>query len=144
MKSLVVLFLFITVAQAKDSTVNSFDESTFLQSLIAGQYNLIGKSLNSQNTYLGEVSISDGESESELQITRVINGKITIGKAKIEQTMEKTHVLRIHFTENEINYEQTCLIGSDLDNYARLTCHLYEPEKHTKNPGLEALFIKQE
>jgi hypothetical protein len=36
------------------------------------------------------------------------------------------------------------MIGSDLDNYPRITCHLYNVRGEANvSPGLEALFIKQ-
>lgn len=135
MKKIIFLFLFVSSAHANDS--NS------LQGLVVGHYDLIGKSIGNNETYFGEVIINGTDSGSEMQVTRVINDSTVLGKATIELTNEKVHVLRIRFVENELSYEETCLINSDLDNYARLTCHVYEPDKTTKKPGLEALFIKQ-
>ena len=141
MKKILFMLLFIASAQAKDANVDSSDDSTFLQGMVAGHYELIGKSIGSKNTYFGEIIIDS--SESELKVTRIINGNTVIGKAAIEKTGEMVNVLRIRFTENEVNYEETCLVNSDLDNYARLTCHLYEPSVTKTDPGLEAMFIKQ-
>ena len=34
----------------------------------------------------------------------------------------------------------TCLVSTDLDNYARLTCVWWQPGTEPKQPGLEAMF----
>lgn len=34
------------------------------------------------------------------------------------------------------------MIGSDLDNFARLTGKVYFPDWETKIPGMEAMFIR--
>jgi hypothetical protein len=48
--------------------------------------------------------------------------------------------LRTHFLQDQVSIEQTCLISSDLDNYARITCYSYSPDAKTDDPGLEAYF----
>jgi len=121
-------------------SIQAMDKDT-MQDLIVGNYFLIGKSIGNKNTYYGEVTIEN--TDSGLQVTRTINGNSIKAKATIEQTTgDKVLVLRIRFTENKIHHEANCLINSDLDNYARLTCHLYWSSTNTTDPGLEALFIK--
>ncbi len=117
------------------------DETIFLEQFVKGTYVLMGKSLESDETYLGNVSLS--ASETGLSVTRTIAGTETRGTAVIEQTSHtQTSVLRVRFSEDGNEFEETCLVGHDLDNYARITCHLYHPGTPTKNPGLEAWFIK--
>lgn len=107
--------------------------------MVVGKYLLIGKALNSDKTYYGKVDIQDNE--GKLVVIREINGKYTQGTAAIESALGgDAKVLRIKFIENKINYEQTCRVGSDLDNYARITCYLYQPNVETMQPGLEAMF----
>ena len=114
-------------------------EDDFLHMMVQGKYLLVGKGLNSDNTYHGKVEIT--ESNGKLNVSRNINGKTIEGTAAIESALHgDTKVLRIRFTEGETKYEQTCMVGSDLDNYARISCYLYQPKVHTIQPGLEVLF----
>ena len=112
-----------------------------LERYARGNYLLIGKHLDSTDTYYGEVSIS--QSESGLSVTRTISGNVIHGTASIAHaTSDHTPVLRMQFSEGGKDYEETCIVANDLDNYARITCYLYIPGTKTRNPGMEALFIK--
>ncbi len=114
-------------------------EDDFLHMMAQGKYLLVGKGLDSDNTYHGKVEIK--ESNGKLTVSRNINGKISNGTAAIEPALNgDAKVLRIRFTEGEKEYEQTCMVGSDLDNYARISCYLYQPKVRTMQPGLEVLF----
>ena len=112
-----------------------------LAQYIQGTYILIGKKLDSPDTYFGEISIT--QSGSQLVVHRTISGQVTHGTASIEHaTSDHTPVMRIRFNENHMNFEETCVVANDLDNYARITCYLYIPGVKTRNPGMEAFFIK--
>ena len=112
-----------------------------LESYIQGTYLLIGKHLDSTDTYYGEAVIT--RSESSLSVTRTISGMVTHGTATVAHTTgDHTPVLRMNFSEDGKKYEETCIVAGDLDNYARITCYLYIPGTKTLNPGLEAFFIK--
>lgn len=105
-----------------------------------GNYFLVGKHIDSKETYYGEVSIT--KNESGLAVTRTISGEVVTGTAAVEYaTPDKVPVLRIRFSDAGNDYEATCMVGGDLDNYARITCHLYIPGEKTMEPGLEAYFI---
>ena len=118
----------------------SIAEEDFLSSFVQGKYLLVGKSLDSDQTYHGKVEVKNND--GALSVLRHINGKIINGTGAIESVLNgDAKVLRIRFAENDIQYEQTCLIDSDLDNYARISCHLYQQNVGTNQPGLEVLFI---
>ena len=118
----------------------SIAEEDFLSSFVQGKYLLVGKSLDSDQTYHGKVEVINND--GALSVLRHINGKTINGTGAIEPVLHgDAKVLRIRFAENDIQYEQTCLIDSDLDNYARISCHLYQPTVGTNQPGLEVLFI---
>jgi len=121
-------------------TAQEQTQEQFLASFIAGKYHLVGKSLDSDNTYYGKVKlVSTG---SGVVVHRIIAEKTTIGSGAIEKaTADNVNLLRIRFVENNTEFEETCIIGSDLDNYARITCYLYQSGVKTSNPGLEVLFI---
>ncbi|WP_300433027.1 hypothetical protein [uncultured Thalassolituus sp.] len=114
-------------------------EDNFLHMMVQGKYILVGKVLDSNATYHGKVEIADNK--GKLVVVREINGRCTKGIAAIESALNgDAKVLRIRFKESEINFEQTCMVGSDLDNYARISCYLYQPKIRTMQPGLEVLF----
>jgi hypothetical protein len=117
----------------------SVAEDDFLRTMVQGKYLLVGKAVDSENTYHGKVEIKDVN--GSLVVAREIAGKNTEGSAAIEAALNgEARVLRIRFTENEAAYEQTCMVGGDLDNYARISCYLYKPNVKTMQPGLEVLF----
>ena len=135
------LLLTTIVALIYATEVGAQTKEQHLEGYIQGTYLLIGKHLDSTDTYYGEVSIS--KSESGLSVTRTISETVTSGTATIAHaTADHTPVLRMHFQKDGKNFEETCIAANDLDNYARITCYLYIPGTKTMNPGLEAFFIK--
>lgn len=132
MKRIIIVILIIL-------PLASIAEEDFLSSFVQGSYLLVGKGLDSEQTYHGKVQIKNNN--GALKIVRYINGKTIDATGAIEPALNgDARVLRIRFTENEKLYEQTCLVDSDLDNYARISCYLYQPEAKTNQPGLEVLF----
>ena len=122
-------------AQAKDSR----DEP--LYDFVCGAYQVIGKLPDSDQLYSGKVEVK--RSGNQLEVVRLIGGHHVKGIGRIESaTPDKIKVLRVHFRSKDKDYEATYLIGSDLDNYGRLTGHVYFKDGGTKAPGLEALFIE--
>ncbi len=118
-------------------------EMSFLEEAQIGRYILIGKAIDSDVTYHGKVEIS--AEDGKLVVIREIDGRSVSGSAAIEPALNgDTRVLRIRFSENGRKYEETCLFGSDLDNYSRISCYLYEPDVPTDTPGLEALFFDRD
>lgn len=111
----------------------------FLNSFLIGKYVIIGRKPNSDQVYQGSLSVKQ-EADS-LLITRIIENRIVRGTAAIEHaTADEISVLRIRFVENDLQYEGTFLISSDLDNYPRLTGYIYLRDSSTKRVGLEAWF----
>lgn len=131
----VLLLLFVPFSLWAEDT-----KAQFLTDYIVGSYRLIGKAPESNNTYYGTIEFR--KISNKLHVIRTINNTMTHGNAEAEQVLHgETEILRIKFSEGGIDYEETCLIDSDLDNYARLTCYLYRRGEKTKEPGLEAYFI---
>jgi len=113
--------------------------SDHLLNFVVGKYLLVGKALDSDQTYSGKIEIS--RKGDQLVVQRQIAKAATKGTGSIETAMQgEAKILRIRFTEDSQKYEETCLIKPDLDNYARISCHLYKPGVKTNKPGLEALF----
>lgn len=112
-------------------------------SFLVGEYKVIGKKPDSDETYFGDVSIKIVG--NGLSYSRVVGGVMVAGEAAIEgATPDKIPVLRVKFVENGVKHEGTFLWSSDLDNYARISGYIYRPGVTTKAPGLEALFMKHD
>ena len=116
------------------------NDHDFLYGFLNGSYELVGRWPDSNETYSGKIILE--KDRGHVRVVRLINGKKITGVGKIETaTSDKVKVLRIRFKQDDREYAGTYLIGSDLDNYARLTGYLYLMNGKTKNPGLEAFFI---
>jgi hypothetical protein len=135
MTMVLVLVSTLVSAQAKDSG----DEP--LYDFLCGFYQVIGKLPDSNQLYSGKVEFK--RSGNQLEVVRLIGGHHVRGIGKVETvTPDKIKVLKVHFRSRDKDFEATYLIGSDLDNYGRLTGHIYFKDGGTKAPGLEALFIE--
>ncbi len=121
-------------AQAKDSADDA------LYDFLCGSYQAIGRRLDSDQLYSGKVDVK--RSGNQLEVLRFMGGRAVKGTGKIEAaTPDKIKVLKVFFRSEGKDYEATYLIGSDLDNYGRLSGHVYLKGGQTRKPGLEALFI---
>ncbi len=122
-------------AQAKDTSEES------LYDFLCGSYQSIGRLPDSDQLYSGKIEIK--RSGDSLEVLRLIGGRRVTGFGKIETvTPDRIKVLRVRFRSRERDYKATYLIGSDLDNYGRLTGHVHFEEGETTQPGLEALFVE--
>ena len=110
-------------------------------SFVPGRYQLIGRHPDSLRTYTGTARIE--RVEAKLQLTRRIDGKTSriFGVVRRADPGE-AYVLAFKWDEKS-PMEMICLIGSDLDNYARLTCHWGKAGNPHKQPGMEAYFAQE-
>jgi hypothetical protein len=129
--SAIFLLLIIPVfACAEDGVIADF---------ILGKYLLVGKGVDTQQTYTGEIIIY--RDDKGLKLIRMINGQSTVADVGFETTLGgDKEVIRIRFKQADKSYEETCLWQSDLDNYARISCYLYHSGNNTKDPGMEVMF----
>ena len=131
--AIILLFIAETATLAENDT-------DFLYDFLKGSYELVGRWPDSNETYGGKIVLE--KDRGHFRVIRLIDGKKITGIGKIETaTSDKVKVLRIRFEQNGRKYEGTYLIGSDLENYGRLTGYLYLKNGKTKQPGLEAFFI---
>jgi hypothetical protein len=111
----IALLLMSGAAQARDV---SDDEA--LYGFLAGSYWLIGKSVDSQDSFVGTVELSS--KGDRLVVTRTVGGVQTVGEGRIEPLgHDGGRALRVRYVERGVAYEGTYLWQSDPDNYARLT-----------------------
>ncbi|MBM3391286.1 MAG: hypothetical protein FJY34_04820 [Betaproteobacteria bacterium] len=116
------------------------DESP-LWDFVRGRYTLIGRQPDSQATYTGTAKIE--RVGQKLRLTRTIAGK----QERIFGTVRRADpgeawVLAFKWGQKS-PMEMVCLVGPDLDNYARLTCHWGKAGNPHAQPGMEAYFAQE-
>lgn len=109
--------------------------------LAPGRYTLIGRHPDSRRTYTGQAVIE--RVGPHLQLTRRIAGKTTTVFGVVRRADPgEAQVLAFHWGQAPA-LEMVCLVGTDLDNYARLTCHWGRAGNPHRAPGMEAYFARE-
>jgi hypothetical protein len=110
-------------------------------SFVPGRFQLIGRHPDSQVTYTGTAKID--RVGGQLRLSRIIDGRQSqvFGVVRRADPGE-AYVLAFKWGKQR-PMEMVCLIGTDLDNYARLTCHWGKAGNPHKQPGLEAYFAQE-
>jgi hypothetical protein len=112
---------------------------SFLYGFVVGDYVLVGQYPDSSVAYSGVARIE--KIKDKLILTRQI-GSQTIkadGVVEVPKPPGEGEIIRFRWRDKD-PVVMTCLVNSDLDNYARLTCYVaVEGRNHTR-PGIEALF----
>ena len=124
-------------ARCADADSKQLDEE-FLRGYMAGEYDLIGRKVDSTATYTGHVTLRD--EGGVLQVVRTIEGKTDKCAPRFDTVAgaDRIPVLRMHFRFDGKEYDATYRWQSDPNNYPRFTGYVYLAG--TKSPGLEALF----
>ncbi len=135
--AIVAVLLFADSARCADADRKQSDEES-LRNYMTGEYDLIGRKVDSTVTYTGHVTLRD--ENGVLQVTRAIEGKTDKCVARFDTVAgaDRIPVLRMHFHFDGKEYDATYRWQSDPDNYPRFTGYVYLAG--TKSPGLEALF----
>jgi hypothetical protein len=112
-----------------------------LLGFLVGSYDVVGRRHDRGATYSGTVDVSiEG---GHLRLVRTISGSRSPGTATLQlQTPDKIKVMAVRFAQAGEKLAAWCCIGSDLDNYPRLTCLVERPGKSTAAPGMEAWFYR--
>ncbi|MHB8138633.1 MAG: hypothetical protein ACYDGO_09655 [Smithellaceae bacterium] len=135
------IILFFSSLAIADGPLKDKDREDSLLGFLTGSYEVIGKRPDGGGTYHGTITLM--RKGRELVITRAIESRKTTGTAKIiAATADEIPVLQADFIEGKQKFRAIYMIGSDLDNFARLTGKVFFPDRETKIPGLEALFIQ--
>jgi hypothetical protein len=117
------------------------DESTdeALLGLVEGDYVIVGRGPDGGPTYGGTAHIELSEGGLLLSEKRGQQAIIATGRFEVPSPPNEGRVLRFRWLDIEPML-MTCLIGADLDNYARLTCYWLREGSQPAEPGLEAMF----
>lgn len=112
-----------------------------LWSFVPGRYRVIGCYPDGSRTYAGTAQID--RSGKQLRLLRRIDGRESRIFGVIRRA-DPGEALVLSFKWNDQGpMEMLCLIGSDLDNYPRLTCHWGKAGNPHKQPGMEAYFAQE-
>jgi len=140
MKSAQFTLAVLLTALAFPAAAAEQDESPHW-SFVPGRYQLIGRHPDSLRTYTGTARIE--RVGKKLRLSREIDGRKSQFFGIIRRADPgEAYVLAFKWDEKS-PMEMVCLIGSDLDNYARLTCHWGKAGNPHKQPGMEAYFAQE-
>jgi hypothetical protein len=135
------LILILSSQTFANGPLKDKEKEDSLLGFLTGSYEVIGKRPDGGGTYQGTMTLV--RKGRELVITRTIKSRKTTGTAKIiAATSDEIPVLQADFTEGKYKHRIIYMIGSDLDNFGRLTGKVFFPDRETKIPGMEALFIR--
>ena len=137
-KLTVVFVLGLTLA---GPTFASEEEEHPSLDFFVGRFRLIGQHPDDGATYAGQARIE--HKGKGLRLTRRIGKETQIIQGTIRRADPgEAWVLSFAWVEGQKKQkmEMICLIGTDLDNYARLTCHWGQARNPHRLPGMEAYF----
>ncbi len=119
------------------------EDEPFVLEFVVGDYVVVGRGPDGGAAYAGSARIE--KRGRELRLLRKVGGEssVAVGVHDFASPGEG-EVLRFRWTVSERGEREersmTCLVGSDLDNFARLTCYWTRVGTQPDEPGLEALF----
>lgn len=133
--------LLCTPAGAEAPAPSSVDEPVQWQ-LAPGRYRLIGQRPDGGATYQGLARID--RIGDRLRLVRQIGGvSETIWGAVRRADPGEAWVLAFSWRVGKHPYDMICLVGTDLDNYGRLSCHWGRAGNPHAQPGMEAYFARE-
>jgi hypothetical protein len=117
------------------------EDEPYQWSFVPGRYQFIGRHPDSLRTYTGTAKIE--RVGKLLRLTRSIAGNRSqvFGVVRRADPGE-ADVLSFTWGKKD-PMEMVCLVGSDLDNYPRLTCHWGKTGNPHTQPGMEAYFAQE-
>lgn len=135
-------FLLVAAACLAGMPAQAADEDEAPEwSFVPGRYQLIGRHPDSPTTYAGTARIE--RVGRQLRLTRVVGGR----KSQVFGVVRRAdpgEAWVLHFKWGDKQpMEMVCVIGTDLDNYARLTCHWGKAGNPHAQPGMEAYFAQE-
>lgn len=130
------LFLACIATFALTASATPCNKSS-LANFIAGNYTMIAREPDSKNTYSGTMSIENPNDKIIRIVEKVPHQLQRIWRGEFRDAAPgEGCVLSMESKERSM----ACLISTDLDNYARITCLTKEKKIPSKRLGLVALF----
>lgn len=117
------------------------DDESPLWSFVVGRFQLIGRHPDSRATYTGTARID--RVGNRIRLTRDIAGRRSQIFGVIRRADPGEAEVLAFTWGGRKPMEMVCLIGSDLDNYPRLSCHWGKAGNPHRQPGMEAYFAQE-
>jgi hypothetical protein len=135
-------FLLLAAACLAGTPARAADEDEAPEwSFVPGRYQLIGRHPDSPTTYAGTARIE--RVGRQLRLTRIVGGRKNQVYGVVRRA-DPGEAWVLHFKWGTRQpMEMVCVIGTDLDNYARLTCHWGKAGNPHAQPGMEAYFAQE-
>lgn len=109
--------------------------------LAPGRYQFIGRQPDLGATYAGTARID--RVGDKLRLRRTVGGRTTTAFGVVRRADPgEAYVLDFKWNQRHA-MEMVCLVGTDLDNYGRLTCHWGRVGTPHRQPGMEAYFARE-
>jgi hypothetical protein len=133
----------IAVLLAAPTLAAEAEPDDTMLNFVIGDYVIIGREPDSGAVYSGSarIGLADSGPAGSLVLERRVGERPITAKGGFEVPSPpgEGRVLRFRWQESA-PIVMTCLVGSDLDNYARLTCVWLREGSPPAAPGLEAMF----
>jgi len=135
MMQYVILAFAILIPALPTAALADVEERHVYFTVVPGRFGLIGQFPDGGATYKGTAEITDRN--GRLHLVKHIDGEDITAEGTVERADPgEADVLRFKWP----GHAATCLVGSDLDNYSRLTCYWTINGPGHRKPGLEAYF----
>ena len=133
----------IAVLLAAPTLAAEAEPDDTMLNFVIGDYVIIGREPDGGAVYSGSarIGLADSGPAGSLVLKRRVGERPITAKGGFEVPSPpgEGRVLRFRWQESA-PIVMTCLVGSDLDNYARLTCVWLREGSQPAAPGLEAMF----
>jgi hypothetical protein len=133
------LLLLAALAFSGAAAVLAKDDDAALRDLVLGDYVTVGREPDGGTAYNGSARIEFDDNHLVLRERRGEHQITAVGRFEVPSPPDEGHVLRF-LSQNPEAVTMTCVVSSDLDNYARLTCVWLRQGSEPAEPGLEAMF----
>ena len=115
-------------------------ETESLAGFLSGHFILVGKSPDSDETFLGSMTLR-AEGEKLVGERRIGDRTVPVsGSIQTALCCDGVRLLQVRFEDEGRSFDATYMVQCDLDNYPRLTGYVVEHGKETDWPGIETLF----
>lgn len=136
---IVVAIALVALAGASPALAQTGDADDEFLGFLVGEYVIVGQEPDGGTLYSGTAQLERSGDGLVLRRKRGAREVLAAGRLDVPSPPGEGRVLRFAW-ETPDPVRMTCLIGTDLDNYARLTCVWGVEGAAHGRPGIEALF----
>jgi hypothetical protein len=136
-RQLAIILVLLGVTSGVAKSAGNVDDPPL--SFLVGDYTIVGQEPDGGAAYSGSAHIELAEGRLVLKSQRGGHEVTAAGRFEVPSPPGEGRILRFRWQDPEPML-MACLVGSDLDNYPRLTCLWFREGSQPARPGLEAMF----